>query len=428
VVCDNESVKRKSLEISIIFGLVTLVQLITQIIVVRLFGASFAYDSFLVAVALPTVLISVIYSTLNDTFMPQYASQKDDTTRLSYARRVTTILVATSAFLALLFTILIPLLGPILFASQPADLFAASIPLFSVMIWALPVAVAVTIWGSVAYYRGLSIHLPFAQLLGAVASLLVTISLYPSMGIWALVYGFVVNIIAQLLIIHPKFGLTHLKPTLVIPLVIAWIPLIISNFALKSDILLMRSFATSLGEGYLVYLNLITKMYAIGSSIVTIGIQVLLLPNLLDKFRHNQYTEAIRLVNRTKLVSIALSILTSFAILIIGPILIRTFFVGGKFALSDYYIVRDLFPIFLIPSFAWGLNNIFIQPLIAIGQYWALGIANVVVLIIAWLVTMLLSSLGLGIWSISIGLSVLLFGSIIVCEMLWQKAKTKLQS
>ncbi|HEX9063142.1 MAG TPA: lipid II flippase MurJ, partial [Clostridia bacterium] len=70
--------KRKSIELTFIFGFITLVQLISQIVIVRLFGASLQYDAFLAAVALPTVMVAVVYGTLNDAFLPIFAHKNKE--------------------------------------------------------------------------------------------------------------------------------------------------------------------------------------------------------------------------------------------------------------------------------------------------------------------------------------------------------------
>ncbi len=418
--------KRKSIEITFIFGLITLVQLISQIVLVRIFGASLEYDSFLAAVALPSVLVTVIYGTLSDTFMPLYASQADKDKN----KFVSAIISSLLPFLLISSTILfvsVSIFG-ILFGFGGTLLFTNSLPLFQFMIWTLPFAGMATVFGSLHYFHKKFTRFPLAQLLGAISSLAITLALYKYIGAWSLAIGFLVNILAQFILILPseKIKIALPNPNIFLPLLLSWLPLIISSFAVRSDTLLMRAFGSSLGEGQLVYLNLVTKMYSLGSGIVTIGIQVLLLPTLLDRFVHHQYTEAKKLVLKTKIVGILLSVGTSLAIMVLGPITIKYLFVGGKFTESDFASVSELFPVFLIPSFAWGLNAIFFQPLIALRKTWSLGVVNVLSLAVAWLTTQILFTQDSGVSAIAIGLSILLFGGIIGSELLWQIYQRKL--
>jgi len=429
-VWDNELVKRKSIELTAIFGFITLVQLITQIVVVRLFGATFQYDAFLAAVALPSVIVTVIYGTLSDAFMPLYASEDGEENKSAFTGKVISALFVLGFSFSLVTYFLVPILQPIFISGTNNEMFRTSLPLFRTMIWLTPFSIITTIIGSTWYYHKHFSRFPFAQLFGAVLSILATVLLYQSMGIWSLVVGFLVGVLAQFLVISPgaKISLSSPDFKIILPLLVAWLPLIISSFAVRSDTLIMRAFGSQLGEGRLVYINLVTRMYSLGSGIVTIGIQVLLLPTLLERFTQKKFMEASALVNKTKLVGILLSVSSSLAILFLGPLVIRYLFVGGKFTLADLKQVEILFPIFLLPSFAWGLNSIFFQPLIALKKSWALGIINSISLIISWFATQYFFTLDYGIWAISIGLCVLLFGGIISSEIIWQVEKKKILS
>lgn len=422
--------KRKSVELTIIFGLITLIQLVTQIVVVRLFGATFQYDAFLAAVALPSVIVTVIYGTLSDAFMPLYSGNDGEGNKSRYFGQVISTLFVIGFIFSGLIYFVVPFLQPILFSGTNKELFLASLPLFRTMIWLTPFAIVTTIIGSTWYYHKHFSRFPFAQLLGAAASILVTVLLFQYIGIWSLVVGFLVGVLSQFLIVAPgaKISLSAPDFKVVLTLLLSWLPLIISSFAVRSDTLIMRSFGSELGEGQLVYINLVSRMYSLGSGIVTIGIQVLLLPTLLERFSQKKYQEASSLVNKTKIVGILLSVGSSLAILLLGPLVIRYLFIGGKFTLADFAEVEKMFPIFLLPSFAWGLNSIFFQPLIALKKSWTLGIINSVSLGLSWFATQYLFALGYGLWAISIGLCVLLFGGIITSEIIWQIEKKKILS
>ena len=65
--------KRSALTITIIVGISTLIQIVTQIVVTQLFGAKFELDVFLAAVVIPTIIVSTIYSTLADIIIPLFS-------------------------------------------------------------------------------------------------------------------------------------------------------------------------------------------------------------------------------------------------------------------------------------------------------------------------------------------------------------------
>lgn len=361
--------------------------------------------------------------------MPLY-SEKENKGKEAGSRYIGST-VSTLFLLGIIFSGFISLLlfvsQKLLFNNVNQDLFLAAKPLFLVMIWISPFAIAATLLGSFWYFHKKYSKFPVAQLLGAIFSLISTYVLFHSIGVWSLVIGFLVNIVVQLFIILPNVNLKIFKPnlTIVLPLLISWAPLIVSNFAVRSDTLLMRSFGSQMGPGQLVYLNLVTKMYSLGSGIVTIGLQILFLPNLLERFNQKKYSDADKLVKKTKAVGILLSVVSSLAIMFIGPLLIKYLFVGGKYTYQDYSNTIPLFYIFLIPSFAWGLNSIFFQPLIALKKTWLLGIINTISLIVAWATTSALFVHPSFVY-ISIGLSILLFGGIIGSEIVWQIERKKI--
>jgi len=67
--------KKKTIIITLIFAFSTLVQVLSNIVLTRLFGTSSSYSHFLAAVTIPTIIISVIYGTLNDALMPLFGEK-----------------------------------------------------------------------------------------------------------------------------------------------------------------------------------------------------------------------------------------------------------------------------------------------------------------------------------------------------------------
>ncbi|PIR13752.1 hypothetical protein COV49_01230, partial [Candidatus Falkowbacteria bacterium CG11_big_fil_rev_8_21_14_0_20_39_10] len=67
---------KKGIVVTGIFIASTVLQLISQIIITRVFGASFELDVFLAAVAIPAIVVTVIYGTFNDAFLPLFGEKK----------------------------------------------------------------------------------------------------------------------------------------------------------------------------------------------------------------------------------------------------------------------------------------------------------------------------------------------------------------
>ena len=75
---------KKGFIVTTIFIISTFIQLISQIVVTRIFGASLALDTFLAAVAIPSVIVTIIFSTLNNVLVPILGEKQANDSKDSY--------------------------------------------------------------------------------------------------------------------------------------------------------------------------------------------------------------------------------------------------------------------------------------------------------------------------------------------------------
>lgn len=420
---------KKSILVTILFIISTFVQLISQIVITRIFGARFDLDVFLAAVTLPTIAVTVIYGTLNDAFLPQYGEEKikNPQNANTYFYSHTLILTVLSFFIAWIFGFFAEPLSNLLYGSRGDEFVKLVAVQMFYMSFSIPLAVIAALFGAHYYIHKSFSRFPFAQLVGSVISLFLIVILVPVMGIWALVFAFIINILFQILLVVPN-NLFHFKFKMIniVPLLLAWIPLLIGNFALRSDTLLVRSFASSLPTGYLVYLNLIFKMFSLAASVMTIGIQVVLLPHLVEQFAKKEYQKAFENINRSKIIAVAISIIVTITITLFVPLIINILFTGGKFTKQDADITIMLFPMFIIPAVGWGIAGVFFQPLLALRKQVHLGALNVAALVLGWGTAAVINRFFGPLPAITVGLIVLLFTGIIGSEILWQIEKKKI--
>jgi len=424
---------KKSFVVTIIFGLSTFIQLISNIIVTRLFGAKLELDIFLAAVALPTIIVTVIYGTLNDAFLPVYGEKKINKKNDSDNFFVSSLINITiiSSIFSILFFLLSKPISSILYQSRGEE-FVNNVSLqMSLMGFSIPFSVIATLFGSYYYSHKHFNRFPLAQLIGSVINLILIIILYKFLGIWALVIAFVVNIIFQIFCVIPKFEMfTKFKPSNILKgnnFLNSWLLLIISAFALRSDTLLIRSFGSHLPSGYLVYLNLISKIFSLATGIMTIGVQIVLLPHLIEYLNEKKYLLVVNSIRKAKIMVLGISVLVVLSIYFLAPFFINLLFVGGKFTLHDAKVASSLLPYFILPAIGWGINGIYIQPLVALKKSGHLAIISCLSLAIGWLVATI-SNIYLGpILAIEYGLISLFASVIISSEILWQIFQKKLR-
>ncbi len=419
---------KKGIAVTAIFIFSTFIQLLSQIVITRIFGASLDLDTYLAAVAVPTLLVTVIYATFNDAFLPLYSDAKTESQEEadSFFSSYFLVLSGISFIISLILSLVSEPLARILYGAESNDFITNVALQMRYLFMVVPFAVMATISGSYYYAHKQFTRFPLAQAVGSFTTLLIILVFAQFIGIWALIISFVLNVIIQIVIVFPKISFTGIKKVNILPFLYALVPLIIGSIALRSDTLLIRSFGVELPEGSLVYLNLVSKIFSISTSILTIGIQITLLPHLVEYVSNKEYIKVIETVNKAKIAAIGIAVVTSVGMALIAPLLIHWLFVGGKFTQQDAQTTINLVPLFILPAIGWGINSVFFQPLIAIKKQLPLGLLNVGALVIAWFIGTIIKDAFDPITGIISGLLILLFTGIIGSEVLWQYHKKKL--
>lgn len=417
---------KKGFITTIIFILSTLVQLVSQIVVTRIYGATLTLDIFLAAVAIPTIIVTVIYATLNDAFLPSLGSQKAEE-KESYVLGHIVSVTGITFVVALVMSFFSDPVSALLYGSRGTQ-FAAQVSFqMRYLFLSIPLSVCVTLLGSYFYEKKDFVRFPIAQLIGSIVNLVMIMILAPIVGIWALVSAFVITILIQIFFVLPKkIFTTKLILSNPLPLLLIWIPLIVGNFAMRSDTLLIRSIGSELPSGYLVYLNLISKIFGLATSVATIGLQVLLLPHLVEYINKQEFDHAFATVRKAKIGAFLISVSVTMFMVFLAPLAINILFVGGRFTHDDARITNGLLPLFVLPAIGWGVNTIFMQPLIALKKQYIVGIISVGAMVMGFGMGYLMNARFGPLAGIIWGLTTLIFFGIIGSELVWQYYKRKL--
>ena len=426
--------KKSALTITLINGLVTAIQIVGQIIVARLFGARIQLDAFVSAVTIPTILTTVIAATLSDAFLPIFKKKQiaDEDSANKYFFRtafIVSIIVLIITFGIDLFST--KLLGA-LFGVRGLGFVTMTDQLMKYMVYILPFTVLGTFSNAYLYSKKQFLLPSIAYLLGSIINLALIIILSPIIGITSMVVGFAVAIVLQFFLVFPyrirSYIFTAVKSIniksikLEFPgLLSSWVPLIISTLILGFGAVLARFFSAKLPEGYIVYVNLVVKLFAGLVGIMTIGIQTVFFPHLVELVHTKNFQKAKSQVNKAKIYGFLLTCGTIFIILFIAPFFIRLLLTGGKFSSKNVDVLISLFPYFIFPALGWGIAQIFFQPIIAIGKQHFLTMINIVAVCLSWLSANYIYKEFGGMMAISVGLIVLTFTGIIGAEIIWRK-------
>ena len=153
---------------------------------------------------------------------------------------------------------------------------------------------------------------------------------------------------------------------------------------------------------------------------MTIGLQIVFFPHLLDLVHAKDFKSAKQKVQKAKLYGSILTIAIILVIVYISPFFMRLLLTGGKFTGKNVEVLISLFPYFIIPAVGWGVSQLFFQPIIAIGKQYYLTILNVCAVAFSWIVATLIYPQWGGLLAISIGLIILSFTGILGAEIIWQ--------
>lgn len=431
--------KKSALIVTAINGLVIAIQIIGQIIVARLFGAKIELDAFTSAVTIPTILTSVIAATLSDAYLPLFKKRqiKDEKEANIYFFRVSLIFSA----LVLLATIAIDIgsvhLLRLLFGVRGESFVSLSDGMMKYMLYSMPFTLIGNFARAYFYAKGRFFLPSFSYLLGSILNLVLIIFLSPSIGIASMVVGFVASILFQLMIAYPYGILGYFMPavksldlkkikTESTQLLISWTPLIVISLILRFDSIIARAFSARLPEGYIVYVNLISKLFGGLVGIMTIGIQTVFFPRLVELLNTSDHKNVISKTNKAKFYGILASLFAIGVIVLIAPPMMRIVLPGGKFSSQNVETLISIIPYFILPSLGWGIASIFFQPIVALGKQHTMILINLLAIVLSWFSAELAFRYFGSLAAISTGLTVLTFTGIVGCELLWQNYKKKL--
>ena len=419
--------KKKSIIISLIFAFNALILFLNQIAMTRIFGAKLDLEIFLAAAALPALIISALYASLNDAFLPLYGQKKAKNKQKADVFFLSSLLTMVTTFFLISFLMmaLSPFLAHLMYQARGENFVQNTAFQMRYLFLALPLAAIASLFGSFDYAHKKFLRFPIAQLSGNLLILLMTIFTTRFFGIWAMVASFVLSIGLQALITFPKeFKKITVNFQDQKRFFLAFLPLVSAFFLFRSENVIIRSLASFLPQGYFVYLNLISKFFALATGITTIGIQILLLPHLVDFFNNpSQIEKGIKLVKKAKIISLLATLFISLTVFLVTPFIIHLLFIGGKFSYHDAQLAISVLPLFILPAIGWGSYPVFFQPLIALHKQNQIAMIAFLSLTVS-LTTAYITKIAFGpLTAISLSLTALLLTGIILSEILWQKEK-----
>ncbi|MBV8727416.1 MAG: murein biosynthesis integral membrane protein MurJ [Candidatus Eremiobacteraeota bacterium] len=375
-----------------------------EVVNARYYGTRWEMDTFLAAATIPTILFGVFNGALVSALVPTFSyylahDREEEAWRLANTILNGLFLVLTAC--AILGYVFAPVFVPIVAHGFPAPQMGVAVHMTR---WLMPSIVAVSLAGVVSALLNAYHRFRAASLVG-IAINLVTIGtvilMYHKYGIFALVLGTTLGLVAQLLVQLPSLiaiGKYRMIIDLHHPgLRRVWMflgPIIVGSAAGQAALFFDRYFASTLTPGYIAGMNYASKLVNFPQQVFGAAIATVIFPALASSFAHanragirRDLTIGLRMVN-------LITIPSMFVLIMLAYPIVQTLFERGTFQASATQLTAGLLPWGAIGLVALAANVVLTRSCFACGQIsWTVAISIFTVMInvilsLVWLPTL----------------------------------------
>lgn len=369
------------------------------------YGTRWEMDTFLAAAVIPTILFGVFNGALLSALVPTFSEyishqQEDEAWRLG--NTIVNLLAVILTLCAIVGWFAAPYYVPLIAHGFPAPQMGVAIHMTQVL---MPSIVAVSLSGVLsamlnAYHRFRS-----ASMVGIVLNVITIVcvlTLDKKLGIFALVYGTTLGLIAQMLVQLPSFlSIGKYRPVIDMKhpgLKRMWLllgPIIVGSAAGQLALFFDRFFASTLAPGYMSGMNYATKLVGFPQQIFAAAIATVIFPLLAAHFaRDNRRALARSIVTGLRLVNF-ITIPAVCALIVLAYPIVQTLFERGTFGAAATALTASLLPYGAIGLVALAANVVLTRCCFACKETaWPVAISVITVLANIVLSLMWLQPLG----------------------------------
>ena len=337
-----------------------------EVVNARFFGTRWELDTFLAAATIPTILFGVFNGALVSALVPTFSEylahgRDDEAARL--ASTVTNVLFIVLSVLAVLGWLLAPFYVPLIAHGFPAPQMGVAVRMTR---WMMPSIVATSLAGVASAV--LNAHHRFhASALGGIAVNVLTIAVvlvgFGHIGIFALVLGTSLGLIAQFLVQIPSLvRLRMYRPVLDLKhpglrRIGAMLgPIVVGSAAGQLALLFDRLFASTLSPGYMAGMNYATKLVGFPQQIFAAAIATVIFPLLASHFAsRNRIAIGQSVVMGLRMVNFITVPAVCGLVVLANPI-VQGLFERGEFKASATQLCAGLLPYAAVGLVALAAN------------------------------------------------------------------------
>lgn len=375
-----------------------------EVINARFYGTHWQMDTFLAAATIPTILFGVFNGALVSALVPtfsEYISNGKDEDAWSLASTIINLLAILLSAGAILGYFLAPWYVPIVAHGFPKPQMGVAIAMTR---WLMPSIIAVSLSGVLSAMLNAYHRFRAASLIGIsvnVVTIVCVIALNAKYGIFALVFGTALGLIAQLIVQLPAFlkiGRYRLTLDIHHPgLRKMWGllgPIIVGSAAGQIALFFDRFFASTLTPGYIAGMNYATKLVNFPQQIFAAAIATVIFPLLAAHFaRDNRRAVARSIETGLRLVTF-IAIPAVCALIVLAHPIVQTLFERGSFQASATNLTTSLLPYCAIGLIALAANVVLTRCCFACQEMvWPVAISVITVIVnvllsLVWLPTL----------------------------------------
>jgi putative peptidoglycan lipid II flippase len=344
----------------------TMLGFFREVVNARYFGTHWQMDTFLAAATIPTILFGLFNGALVSALVPVFSGYLSTGRDAEGWRLANTIVNGLAIVLVVSCAIgwaLAPWYVPLVAHGFPPAQMAVAIEMTR---WMMPSIIGTSLAGVLA--AALNAHHRFggSALQGLainVVTIVCVVTLFPRLGIYALVLGTTLGLCAQLLVQLPSFlSLGTYRPTIDLHhpglrrMLVMLGPIVVGSAAGQIALFFDRFFASTLPPGYIAGINYATKLVGFPQQIFAAAIATVIFPLLAAHFaRDNRAEVRSSIVTGLRLVMF-IAIPASLGLVALATPIVRTLFERGEFGMTSTVLTAHLLPFAAVGLVATAAN------------------------------------------------------------------------
>lgn len=344
----------------------TILGFFREVVNARYYGTQWEMDTFLAAATVPTILFGVFNGALVSALVPtfsDYIARRREDEAWSLGSTIVNSLAIILTLCAIAGYFLAPYYVPIIAHGFPAPQMGVAIHMTQIL---MPSIVAVSLSGVLSAMLNAYHRFRAAAVVGIALNVVTigfVVALNAKYGIFALVFGTLWGLVAQMLVQLPAFlsiGKYRFTIDMHHPgLKKMWTllgPIVIGSAAGQLALFFDRFFASTLQPGYIAGINYVTKLVNFPQQIFAAAIATVIFPLLAAQFaRDNRRGVASSAVTGLRLVNF-ITIPSVCALIVLAHPMVQTLFERGTFGPAATDLTSGLLPFAAVGLVALAAN------------------------------------------------------------------------